>query len=204
MTIPDWAQYFSITKTFGSHTEDFLQAQVAHGIEYINKLILNHAHEEDFVPRPPLDRDSLACDDEFIAAGLDVSIEPSWGWTLADIEQDPEAEEEVGHIIRPPMIEATDEGPEKVWRWAYQEEMSSLGEEGGFARSSPQITLRACGYVFWNKARLLNWGLMKDPFRGVPIEEAWDQRNRDWEMTGEMIEAKVKEFIALGRLEWFW
>lgn len=200
MKQPRWTQFFFITDTLGRSTEEFLQAQIAHGIGHIHRLIFTHAQGAEIVMDPPLKRDTLTYEENFLAAGLDVSVEGSWGWTLSDIESDPEAQKEVGHIIKAPMTVEADAGPEKAWRWAHQDEVSSLGEEGGFARSSSHVRLRACGYVFWNESRLEEWELMKEPFPEVDWDDIAAERERALEARRERIETKRKEFNTTGRL----
>lgn len=64
-----------------------------------------------------------------------------------------------------------DEGPEKAWRWVFNETFNIEDLYGTYLR---KIILRTRGFVMWDSARLAEWGLLYYDWRDLPNEEPID------------------------------
>lgn len=75
-----------------------------------------------------------------------------------------------------------DKGPEEAWRWTFTETINSHDLYQVFVR---QKTLRKRGYVMWEYARLVEWGLLGYNWRelpyGKPYRRSWNPVKRRYE-----------------------
>ena len=104
--------------------------------------------------------------------------------------------EERRKAINQQFFHDDDEGPEKAWRWAYDNQvMCFLYFEFDF------YDLRAWGFCLWDHARLLNWGVFDKACIDRPssiytdcvlagrksdeeLSKSWQERSRIWDQGG--------------------
>lgn len=196
MTVPEWTSFHSIAKVLGDSTEEFLHPQSAHGIGNIHKLIFEGLKTRDSIPLVSLARSNLTYAFDFLVDGLDECMKAGWALGPAEHDQALDTSAEPERIVKPPVIQDRDNGPEGLWRSVHQ-------GENNLAPLPSRANLRSCGYVFWDEARLIKWGLLNELSGNVRLAEMCLQCGNEPPRRDKRMEWKVKEFIALGRLELF-
>ena len=106
-------------------------------------------------------------------------------------------EDEHIHIPGQLAIDA-DKGPEEAWRWA-----NADNDYSSWYNIDEQASLRQRGYVMWDSARLIRWGLLDHEWDELPplIVGNEEQLRRDYEMR-ESIEARHEIWQRGGRGWW--
>ena len=190
MTVPEWTSFHSIAKVLGDSAEEFLQPRSAQGIENIQKLIFKGSKTKEYIPPVSLIRSNLTYAFDFVVDGLDECMKAGWALGLAVHERASDTSAEREHI------QDRDDGSEILWTSIFQGETNS-------APLPSRENMRSCGYVFWDEARLIKWGLLNEPSRDVRVAQVLTQSRNEPPTRDERMEWNVKEFIALGRLELF-
>lgn len=200
MTVPGWTEFASITGILTDASDEFLQAQMTRGLEYVLKILTTgNASARECKLQPP--RRNEQCSDLY-------SIEESLNWaiglgdppgylTLQEMDQEPEIGSQ---IIKSPFSVDVDTGPESVWRWAHRDRCPDFSKRSGFVLNESQTPLRECGYVFWDRERLEGWRLLDRPWQIPEPFEIEDERERKVKEFGQRLHFKTEDLIHKGVL----
>jgi hypothetical protein len=72
-----------------------------------------------------------------------------------------------------PFAHDPDSGPADAWRWAHQDETRR-----SFVYSTQQTALRARGYCMWDRARLNQWSVFRQPWKPPNNPHIGDQQGK--------------------------
>ncbi|KAJ0415330.1 hypothetical protein BJY00DRAFT_293721 [Aspergillus carlsbadensis] len=158
----EWIQYFILSDT-GEEDSIVQQYHLSRGLKHIHRFLDADSPEK---------RQGLLADKQnrnshmaFFSDILREIHEFAQSEPLKDLTAAEENE-----LVRQPRYPDPDPGPERVWRWAHQDQDCSQ-----FVFSLSQAPLREWAYVMWDQRRLEGWGMFERPWSFVDAEECLDQ-----------------------------
>lgn len=126
------------------------------GLTFLQHLVAAKTYGQ----RCQLLRHNLKSDDLFLWEGLVARGKEAGRPIFEFLAEDPRV------VINQPFFQDDDdEGPEKAWRWAYENWVRSL-----LCIAADMYDLRAWGFCLWDHARLLSWGVFNKACRDRPLK----------------------------------